>query len=64
MEYLLSTEFAQFLADNHVDPVRTGAKLKPGARPIEEVKVITQTTAQIAKGVPEVIEQWRDTFGS
>ena len=64
MEYLLSQEFAQFLADNRVDPVRTGVRLKPGAKPIEEVKLITQTTAQIAKGVPEIIEQWRDTFGS
>jgi hypothetical protein len=26
------------------------------------VKVIRQTTAEIDKGVPEVIEQWRDTF--
>ena len=64
MEYLLSAEFAQFLADNRVDPVRAGVKLKPGAKPIEEVKPITQTVAQIAKGVPEIIEQWRDTFGS
>ena len=64
MEYLLSQEFAQFLADNRVDPVRAGAKIKPGAKPIEELKLITQTTAQIAKGVPEIIEQWRDTFGS
>jgi iron(III) transport system substrate-binding protein len=36
--------------------------LKPGARPLSEVKIIRQTTAEIGKGVPEVIEQWRDTF--
>ena len=64
MEYLLSMEFAQFLADNRVDPVLPGARLKSGARPIADIKLITQTTAEIAKGVPEIIEQWRDTFGS
>jgi iron(III) transport system substrate-binding protein len=64
MEYLLSQEFAQFLADNRIDPVRAGATLKPGAKPLGEVKLIRQTTAEIAKGVPEVIDHWRDTFGS
>ena len=64
MEYLLGADFAQFLADNRVDPVRVGVKLKPGAKPIDQVKLITQTTAEIARGVPEIIEQWRDTFGS
>ncbi len=64
MEYLLGPDFAQFLADNRVDPVRIGVKLKPGAKPIDQVKLITQTTAEIGKGVPEIIEQWRDTFGS
>jgi iron(III) transport system substrate-binding protein len=34
------------------------------AKPLSEVKLIRQTVAEIGKGVPEVIEQWRDTFGS
>jgi iron(III) transport system substrate-binding protein len=60
--WLLSKEFAQVCADAYVTPVRADVTLKPGARPLSEVKIIRQTTAEIGKGVPEVIEQWRDTF--
>jgi iron(III) transport system substrate-binding protein len=60
--WLLSKEFAQVCADAYVTPVREDVTLKPGARPLSEVKIIRQTTAEIGKGVPEVIEQWRDTF--
>jgi hypothetical protein len=28
------------------------------------VSLMQLSVAEIAKGVPEVIEQWRDTFGS
>jgi iron(III) transport system substrate-binding protein len=62
MNWLLSQEYAQVCADAFVTPVREAVKFKPGAKPLSEVKVLRQTTAEIAKGVPEVIEQWRDTF--
>jgi hypothetical protein len=32
--------------------------------PLSEQKVIPLTVDEIRLGVPEVIEQWRDTFGS
>ena len=35
-----------------------------GEPPLSSQKVIPVTVDQIRKGVPEVIEQWRDTFGS
>jgi iron(III) transport system substrate-binding protein len=60
--WLLSKEFAQVCANAYVTPVREDVTLKPGAKPLSEVKIIRQTTAEIGKGVPEVIEQWRDTF--
>ena len=60
--WLLSREFAQVCADAYVTPVREDVALKPGAKPLSQVKIIRQTTAEIGKGVPEVIEQWRDTF--
>ncbi|HET6195010.1 MAG TPA: ABC transporter substrate-binding protein, partial [Acetobacteraceae bacterium] len=60
--WLLSKEFAQVCADAYVTPVRDDVTFKPGAKPLSEVKILRQTTAEIAKGVPEVIEQWRDTF--
>ena len=60
--WLLSKEFAQVCANAYVTPVREDVTFKPGAVPLSQVKVLRQTTAEIAKGVPEVIEQWRDTF--
>jgi len=60
--WLLSQEFAQVCANTYVTPVRDDATFKPGAKPLSEVKILRQTTQEIDKGVPEVIEQWRDTF--
>ena len=62
MNWLLSKDYAQICADTYVTPVREDVTLKPGAKPLSDVKILRQTTAQIDKGVPEVIEQWRDTF--
>jgi iron(III) transport system substrate-binding protein len=31
---------------------------------VSEVKTVRPSIAEIDKGVPEVIEQWRDTFGN
>jgi len=60
--WLLSQEFAQVCADAYVTPVREDVTFKPAAKPLSQVKILRQTTAEIAKGVPDVIEQWRDTF--
>ena len=62
MNWMLSKEFAQFCADVRVTPVRTDITEKAGAKSISDVKLLRLTTAEIDKGVPEVIEQWRDTF--
>ncbi len=62
MNWLLSKECAQVMADNFQTPVRADVPPKPGAKPLSEVKLLRLTTDEIAKGVPEVIEQWRDTF--
>ncbi len=62
MNWLLSRECAQVMADNFQTPVRDDVPPKPGAKPLSEVKLLRLTTEEIAKGVPEVIEQWRDTF--
>lgn len=64
MDWLLGDEFARLSVANHTDPVHPGLVLTSGQKPLNEVKLMTLTVAEIAKGVPEVIEQWRDTFGS
>lgn len=64
MEYLYSLEAAKISARHFGVPLRPEIPGPPGARPISEVKTIRPTVAEIDKGVPEVIEQWRDTFGN
>ena len=62
MNWLLGRECAQVMADNFQTPVRDDVPPKAGAKPLTEVKLLRLTTEEIGKGVPEVIEQWRDTF--
>lgn len=64
MEYLYSIEAAKINAKHFAVPLRPEVPSPPGAKPIGDVKTIRPTTAEIDKGVPEVIEQWRDTFGN
>ncbi len=62
-EWLMGDEYAQLSTANHTDPTRPGLTLTSGQKPLSAVKVLSLTVQEIAKGVPEVIEQWRDTFG-
>ncbi len=64
MEYLYSVEAAKINAKHFAIPLRPEVPSPPGAKPIGEVKTIRPTVAEIDKGIPEVIEQWRDTFGN
>ena len=64
MEWLMGDDFARLSAENHVDPVHPGATLTSGQMPLDQVPLLKLTVDEIAKGIPEVVEQWRDTFGS
>jgi iron(III) transport system substrate-binding protein len=64
MEYLYSVEAAKINAKHFAIPLRPEVPSPPGAKPISEIKTIRPTVADIDKGIPEVIEQWRDTFGN
>lgn len=64
MEYLYSVEAAKVNAKHFAIPLRPEVPAPPGAKPVTEVKTIRPTVAEIDKGIPEVIEQWRDTFGN
>jgi iron(III) transport system substrate-binding protein len=64
MEWLLSDDFSKLSVANHGDPVHPGLTLTSGQKPMDQVSLMQLSVAEIAKGVPEVIEQWRDTFGS
>lgn len=64
MEYLYSVEAAKINAKHFAIPLRPEVPSPPGAKAISEIKTIRPTVADIDKGIPEVIEQWRDTFGN
>ena len=63
MEWLLSDDFSKLSVANHGDPVHPGLVLTSGQKPLDQVPLLTLTVLEIAKGVPEVVEKWRDTFG-
>ena len=64
LEFLLGVEHAEILVRNHREPVRPEAKPPERAKTPGHIKVLRPTVDEIAKVIPEVIEQWRDTFGS
>jgi iron(III) transport system substrate-binding protein len=63
MEFLLSKEAGEVQVQTHSLSVVKGVAPAPGAKPLETIKVIRPTEEEIAKGIPEVKEKFRDTFG-
>lgn len=63
LEWLLSADFAAACAEWNIEPVRADAPPLAGTKPLDQVKLQTLPPAALAKGLPEVVEQWRDTFG-
>jgi iron(III) transport system substrate-binding protein len=63
MEWLMSDDFSRLSVANHGDPVHPGLTLTSGQKSLDQVPLLQLSVAEITTGVPEVIEQWRDTFG-
>jgi iron(III) transport system substrate-binding protein len=63
MEFLLSDTYSRLALDRGSEPLRAGIAPLPGRKSIEQLAVIELSVAEIRRGIPEVIEQWRDTFG-
>ena len=63
MEYLMSTEASQIWVDHFNETIRPEITPPKGAKSAKDVKTIRPTVEQITKGIPEVIKQWRETFG-
>ena len=64
LEWLFSLDYAQACTEWHLEPVRADAPPMKGTKRIGEFKSLALSTSEIAKGIPEVIEAWRDTFGN
>lgn len=63
MEYLLSREASEVHVKQRGEAIAKGVKVLPGARELDNVKTVRPTLEEISKGIPEVKEQFRDTFG-
>jgi len=64
MEFLLGIEHAEISVKDRGESLRPEVKPLQGAKAFTEVKVIRPTEDEIVKGIPEVIDEWRDTFGN
>jgi len=63
MEYLLSVEASKQWVIHFNESMRPEVTPPPGVIAAKDVKTIRPTVEEIVKGIPEVIKQWRDTFG-
>lgn len=64
MEFLLSIEQSELVAEQFYEPLRPEVAPPPGTRPISEVKTLALTVPEMVEGIPDVIVEWRDTFGN
>ena len=63
MEFAASPGYADAARKFFIMSLRPEIPPPDGALPFDKVKLIQATPAQIEEGVPEIKEQWRDTFG-
>jgi iron(III) transport system substrate-binding protein len=49
--------------DHFNETIRPEITAPKGAKSAKDLKTIRPTVEQITKGIPEVIKQWRETFG-
>ncbi len=63
LNWLLSEEYSRLIAADGSEPIHAGVPPRADEPPLDQQKVVSLTVEEIRKGVPELVEQWRDTFG-
>jgi iron(III) transport system substrate-binding protein len=63
MEFLMSEGVSRIWVGHHNESIRPEVSTVAGVKSAKDLKIIRPTVAEITKGVPEVIKQWRETFG-
>lgn len=64
MEFLLGPEHSKVAVEYYGLSLHDSVKGQPGMKSAGEVKTIRPSVEEISEGIPEIIEDWRDTFGS
>ena len=63
MEFLMSVDASRIWVEHFNESMRAEVSPPGGFKSAKDVKTIRPTVEEISKGIPEVIKQWRDTFG-
>jgi len=63
MEFLMSEGASRIWVEHFNESIRPEVSAAKGAMSAKDLKIIRPTVAEITKGVPEIIKQWRETFG-
>jgi iron(III) transport system substrate-binding protein len=63
MEFLMSIDASKIWVQHFNETMRAEVSPVAGVKSAKDVKTIRPTVEEISKGIPEVIKQWRDTFG-
>ncbi|HEX2216870.1 MAG TPA: substrate-binding domain-containing protein [Xanthobacteraceae bacterium] len=63
MEFLLSVEASKIWVDEFNESMRPEVTPPAGVTSAKDVKTIRPSVEEITKEIPQVIKQWRDTFG-
>jgi iron(III) transport system substrate-binding protein len=64
LNWMLGADYAQSAIERGSEASRHGLTSRPGRPALETLPILRLSVAEIRAGVPEVIEQWRETFGS
>ncbi|HEV7253566.1 MAG TPA: extracellular solute-binding protein [Mesorhizobium sp.] len=63
MEFVCGPAYSRTVREFYAESLRPEVPPPEGARPLDEIKLITPTPQQIENEMVEVKELWRDTFG-
>lgn len=63
MEFLLSAGASRIGVDHFGESMRPEVSPPSGVVSAKDLKIIRPTVEEITKGIPQVIKQWRETFG-
>lgn len=63
MEYCTGPDYFRVTREFYNESLRADVPPPDGATPLDQVKLLIPEPQEIETGVPEVKEQWRDTFG-
>ena len=64
LEFLLGEEYSEILSNEGALPLNTNVALRDGVAPLDTIAIGRPPVESIVDGIPEVIEDWRDIFGT